>query len=240
MVAPWIGSNVLMSGFPLFPSAVGGLDVPWAVRFDVQAWIESDKNVGPLSVLWQNPTWYLHRLAGFGWDERDVALPLAVAAVALPFVALLAPFRRGERAAPSWWIVVPPLVSLGFALRLTPMPRYAGATMWLCGITTVLVAIGPWLRRTGAGRVLALAAVVAASVWLAAPSEARWSTLRDFEGVGHVATETRALASGLTVRFAPQGACFAAPQPCTPNLDPRLALRVPGDLGGGFYIAAAP
>jgi hypothetical protein len=239
-IVPWIGSNVLMSGCPLFPSAVAALDVPWRVRFDVQTWIESDKNVGPLSILWQNPRWYLQRLAGYGWDERDVALPLVVAAVASAFVVLGAPFRRSERAAPSWWIVVPPLVSLGFALRLTPMPRYAGATMWLCGITTVLVAIGPFLRRTAVGRALALAAVVAGSVWLAAPVDARWPRHRDFEGVGHVATETRVLASGLTVRLAPQGACFATPQPCTPHLDPRLALRVPGDLGGGFYIAGAP
>jgi hypothetical protein len=240
MIAPWIGANVLMSGFPLFPSAIGGIDVPWRVRFDVQSWIESDKNVGPLSILWQNPSWYLERLAGYGWTERDVALPLAVAGVALALAVLLAPFRRGVRAAPAWWIVVPPLVSLGFALRLTPMPRYAGATMWLCAITTVLVTLGGWLRTTIAGRALALAAVVAGSVWLAAPADARWPTLRDFEVLGAVPLETRVLASGLTVRFAPHGACFAAPQPCTPNLDPRLALRVPGDLGGGFYIAATP
>jgi hypothetical protein len=240
MILPWIGSNLLMSGFPLFPSAIGGIDVPWQVRFDVQSWIESDKNVGTLSILWENPAWYLERLVGYGWTERDVALPLAVAAVAAPFMVLLAPFRRGARASVPWWIVLPPLVSLAFALRLTPMPRYAGATMWLCAITTVLVAIGGWLRTTIAGRGLALGAVVAGAVWLVAPADARWPTLRDFEILGGAPVETRVLASGLTVRFAPHGACFAAPQPCTPNLDPRLALRIPGDLGGGFYIATTP
>jgi hypothetical protein len=230
----------MMSGFPLFPSAVGGLDVPWKVRFDVQTWIESDKNVGPLSILWQDPRWYLERLVSYGWTERDVALPLAVCGVALPFGLLLAPFRRGARGAPPWWIVLPPLVSLGFALRLTPMPRYAGATMWLCAITAVLVAIGGWLRQAAIGRVLALAAVVAGSVWLAAPVAERWPTLKDFETVGTAETTTHTLASGLTVRVSAHGACFAAPLPCTPHLDPRLALLVPDDLGSGFYIAGAP
>ncbi len=240
MIAPWLGSNVMMSGMPFFPSAFGAFDVPWKVQLDVQKWIESDKNVGPLSLLWQNPTWYLQRLDGYGWSERETALPLAVAAVALPLVVLAAPWRRRSATALPWWIVVPPLVSLGFALRLTPMPRYAGATMWLCAITTVLVAIGGWLRRSAVGRALALTAVVAGSAFLAAPAAALWPTLREYEAVGRVQTETRVLASGLTVHFPAHEACFAAPLPCTPNLDERLALRVPGDLGSGFYLVATP
>lgn len=240
MIAPWIVSNVMMSGFPLFPSAVGGLAVPWKVRFDVQTWIESDKDVGPLSLLWQDPRWYLARLDGYGWTARDVALPLAVAGVMLPLAVLLAPFRRGARASLPWWIVVPPLVSLAFALRLTPMPRYAGATMWLCAITMVLVAVGGWLRRTMVGRAIVLAGVVAGSAWLAAPADARWPTLRDFELLGQPETTSHTLASGLTVRVPPHAQCFAAPLPCTPHVDPRLALRVPGDLSGGFYVAGVP
>ncbi|MEO6026717.1 MAG: hypothetical protein ABIR79_07625 [Candidatus Binatia bacterium] len=244
MVGPWLGSNVMMSGMPFFPSAFGAFDVPWKVQLDVQKWIESDKNVGPLSLLWQNPTWYLQRLDGYGWSEREVALPLVVAAVALPLVVLGALWtRRGRRRSATalpWWIVVPPLVALAFALRLTPMPRYAGATMWLCAITTVLVAIGGWLRQSAVGRALALAAVVAGTAFLAAPAGALWPTLRDYEGLGRPQIETRVLASGLTVYFPAHDACFAAPLPCTPNLDPRLALRVPGDLGSGFYIVDAP
>ncbi len=240
MVGPWLGSNVMMSGMPFFPSAVGALDVPWKVRLDVQTWIESDKNVGPLSVLWQNPRWYLQRLDGFGWSARDVALPLVIAAAALPLVVLGAPWRRRATTPLPWWIVVPPLVSLGFALRLTPMPRYAGATMWLCAITMVLVALGGWLRRSAAGRGLAVAAVIAGTSFLAVPADALWPSLRDFENLGRVETDTKVLASGLTVYVPRHEACFAAPIPCTPNLDEGLALRVPGDLGSGFYVAAAP
>jgi hypothetical protein len=88
--------------------------------------------------------------------------------------------------------------------------------------------------------VLACAGIVAASAYLAAPAPALWSDLHDFELVGPVPTEVRTLASGLTVYFAPQGGCSTAPLPCTPNFNPRLALRTPGDLGSGFYSIAAP
>lgn len=243
MIVPWIAANVLMSGCPLFPSALGALDVPWRVHMDVQEWIESDKYMGPLSTLWKDPRWVWQRLIGYGWDAPEVVLPLLLgvaALAALPAITLARAIggRRRDAGMP-WWIVVPPLVSLVFALRLTPMPRYAGATMWLFGIAATLVACGRWLRTAAFGRGIAAGAIVAATAWLAAQAPARWPGYRDFEAPPSVATDVRTLASGLAVHV-PRGtdACWAAPLPCAPNPDPRLALRRAGDLGGGFEVRA--
>jgi hypothetical protein len=241
MLVPWLAANVSMSGCPFFPSALGTLDVPWRVHMDVQGWIESDKYMGPLSATWQDPKWVWRRLMDYGWGEPDVALPLALGGAALAAAALLAIaralLRRRRRAGLPWWILVPPLVSLVFALRLTPMPRYAGATMWLFGIGATLVACGDWLRGSELGRGLTAGAIAAMSVWLALSAPTLWPGFRDFEMAPTVPTDVRPLASGLDVNV-PRGtdACWAAPLPCAPHPDPGLALRRPGDLGGGFEI----
>jgi len=236
MVGPWLASNVVMSGCPLFPSARGALDVPWRVQLDVQSWIESDKYVGPLSIMWRNPAWFVQRLIGFGWDERAVALPLFIGVVTIPVALVTTALRHGPRASPPWWILVPPVVSLVFAMRLTPQPRYAGATMWLFGISAVLVACGDWLRRNPVGRGLAASAVVVLALAALPPADF-FPGHRDFIPAGTAPTDAQTLPSGLTVHV-PRGthSCFAAPQPCTPHLDPRLALRRPGELASGFFI----
>ena len=182
------------------------------------------------------------RLINFGWGEPDVALPLIAAGCAVLVGLLLAVTRwllRRPRPAGRLplWIILPPLASLAFALRWTPMPRYAGATMWLIGIIATLLAGGEWLRQSTIGRGASVCAAVAAAAWLAALAPTIWPGLRDFETAPVIPTDARVLASGLRVNV-PRGVdtCFAAPLPCAPNPDPRLKLRRPDDLGGGFEI----
>lgn len=240
-VVPWLAANVLMSGSPFFPSAVGTLDVPWRVHRDVQSWIESDKYMGPVATMWTQPSWVWQRLANLGWNAPEVVLPLAIGAGGIVLAALLAIVRVLRRAAPgdrvAWWVVLPPLVSLAFAVRLTPMPRYAGATMWLIGVGATLVACGAALRRSVVARVAAAAATVAMSVWLASEAPVRWPGYTGFETAPAPPTDATALASGLVVNVPRGGAsCYTAPLPCAPPPDPRLALRHPGDLAGGFEL----
>jgi hypothetical protein len=241
MLVPWVLANVLMSGSPFFPSALGALDVPWRVRMDVQGWIASDKYMGPLSTVWQDPKWVFGRLIDYGWGDPEVALPLVVGAAALAATLVIAPLRallgRRRRDAISWWILVPPIVALLFAFRLTPMPRYTGAIPWLFGISAVLVACGDWLRRSELARGLTAGAILAASAWLAFQAPTLWPGFRDFETAPAITTEAQRLASGLVVNV-PTGndACWAAPLPCAPHPDEHLALRRPDDLASGFEI----
>jgi hypothetical protein len=87
------------------------------------------------------------------------------------------------------------------------------------------------------GRALACAAVVATTVWLAAPAERIVTDLTEFQVFAAYPSDARTLPSGLTVNV-PRGieACFGAPLPCTPYPDQRLALIEPGVLASGFWI----
>ncbi len=240
-LVPWLAANVLMSGSPFFPSGVGTFDVPWRVHRDVQTWIESDKYMGTVDVLWRQPSWVWERLMNLGWNAPEVMLPLWIAAAALLLAPLLALARRLRRVPRDdvgpFWIVLPPLASLLFAVRLTPMPRYAGATMWVLAIGAAFVACGGWLRRSTIGRVAVAGATIAMSVWLASTAPTLWPGHTTFITAPAPATDVQTLPSGLAVNV-PRGqaSCYAAPLPCAPKPDTRLKLRHPGDLAGGFEI----
>jgi hypothetical protein len=141
-------------------------------------------------------------------------------------------------------VIVPPLASFVACLVYTPVPRYAGATMWLLGVEGAMLAIGDWLR-TSPGRWLAAGAAVALAslpFWTGEPLLRR---LSDFEARAGAQVETLRLPTGLEVLVPQQGtyACWDAPLPCTPYPHPGLQLRHPPDLGGGFVIdplAAGP
>lgn len=55
--------------------------------------------------------------------------------------------------------------------------------------------------------------------------------------VQEVSLLKRVTSSGLSL-FSPLGSdqCWDAPLPCTPQFDPHLGLRHPGDLGSGFIV----
>ncbi len=242
LFVPWVVGNLLMSGCPFFPSAAGALDVPWRVNLDVQKWIQDTMQVGPVRLFWEQPWWVWQRLQSFGWMAPDVALPLAVGGAALCLTPLLAGLRwltgRPSRSRLPFWIAVPPLVSLVFAWLLTPVPRYAGATMWLVGISLTLLCCGGWLRETRLGRLVSVVGAVAMSVWLLVGGPYPWPGYKEFIQAPTVVFDARELASGLTVNV-PRNieSCFSTPLPCAPHPEPNLKLRRPGELSGGFEVA---
>jgi hypothetical protein len=245
-MVPWVGRNVVLSGRPFYPSALGALPVEWRTRSDAVEWIVAPMHFG-LS-LWEAlraPRWFVMRLDSLDWFGEDVVVPAAIAAAAL--VSGLAAFcvRKLRGRPPSPWrvsplIVVPAVVSLVFIAATAPMPRYAGATFWLIALDTVLLVVANgggldsgWRRRAaGAAVVIAACAVLARDRPLLRPRS-------DFATpCGAMLTETR-LPSGLVVRVPDGGTCWNAPPPCTPQPNPALRLRRPGDLGAGFMLDPA-
>ena len=72
----WITGNLVLSGCPLYPSAVAALPVDWRVQADAVQWIEKPMVWGgPLWRLVLDWRWFLRRLDSLGWIR-----PLLVAA----------------------------------------------------------------------------------------------------------------------------------------------------------------
>jgi hypothetical protein len=135
-------------------------------------------------------------------------------------------------------VLLPPLVSFVFCFVNTPMPRYQGATIWILAAEGLVLA-GTTLIRTH-GRLagaLTLAVVAAGSALPFVRGAPAWLPIDTFETVSPYKVEPRRLASGLVVNVPDQTQlCWYAPLPCTPEPDPRLALREPGNLARGFVI----
>jgi hypothetical protein len=238
-VATWIGRNVITSGCPLYPSAVGAFPVDWRTHNDATAWIQRPMEF-PLRTFVLDPRWARQRLESLGWDDPEVRTPALVLAAALVLVALVRPVRwwRGRDGEVPVVVLVPPLLSLAFVFYNTPMPKYQGATLWVLAIEALLIAVAgaaadarAWMRT---GAVIVAAAGGSLVLLHTGPLLVQ---LTGFEPVSRPRVAPRELASGLTVQVPLAGdLCSDAPLPCTPEPHPALRLRRPGDLGAGFTI----
>jgi hypothetical protein len=239
----WITGNIVLSGCPLYPSDLAALPVDWRVRADAVKWIEAPMTWGaPLWQVIRDWRWVLQRLNSWGWYDPNVLLPLSIALVAT-LAACLHRLIGSIRRRPSGRrvpliILVPALVSLAFCFVYAPMPRYAGATPWILAADSVLVFIGgaaygkgPWVRA-----IIALAVVTAIGGVLLA-QRPLLLPVRDFQIKPAPQVEKERLPTGLEV-WVPRhsNTCWDAPLPCTPEPQPGLRLRRPGDLAAGFAI----
>ncbi len=240
-LAPWAAGNVLLSGCPLFPSATLSLPVAWRVNLDVQRWIQSTMFIGDLRVLRTDPWWVAQRLQSFGWAAPEVLGPVVVGICGVLVAVswrLLRGRRRGAVKRLPALVVLPPVVALGLCLAYTPVPRYAGAAVWLFAVQAVMLAFTDATRAATFGRgvsaVLILGAVTA--VLFARLPALRW--LGEFPSDPSVTAEELQLPSGLRVNLPQTGlACWYAPLPCAPfTPHPGLRLRYEGDLRSGFWI----
>lgn len=236
---PWMLRGIVLSGYPLFPSRVGGVPVSWrlepALVTQVSRYIRAfarnpDAPVDEVLADW---SWVKHWAAPlwlFNWEFLIPVLVLLAGAGAWVYLHLRhRPVPPG--CAPAAGLL---LLGLGLWFLLAPDPRFAGALLWgLAGVTVARAvhAGGPPERRTRV--TFALAALgLAASVFPGpVPMWVNHETLvplRESQG------EVRRTDSGLEVRVSNSG-CFEAR--CTPYFKPRLRLREEGDPGSGFELA---
>ena len=242
-VATWVARNIITSGCPLYPSPFGALPVEWRTRNDAIAWIQGPMEF-PLETFVKNPQWAYERLWSLGWADPEFRVSTLLLGAAL----LLVPLVRVVR----WWraksgdvtpaILIPPVLSFAFVFVNTPMPKYQGAVLWVLPVTALIVGLAGALADSK--RRLRAALVVLVMAGAALPlfrSESLLRALSDFEPVSPTPVELRELPSGLSV-YVPLVAdfCGGGPLPCTPEPRPRLRLRRPGDLGGGFVIDDDP
>lgn len=242
VVVPWIVSNLIVSGCPLYPSKWLALPVDWTTKLDAVKWIQ-----GPMEIhlrdLWHDPGWFRRRLITLGWSERPVLDALWVSAAAL---GCLLPLRlwRWRRRRPSGLttlVLLPTVASFGFCFLQAPMPRYQGATIWIFASQLIVLGIGlTVLRGRWPARAAAVLLILAAVLMPFFRGTEVFSPLTQFEIAGRVPVDEVRLPSGLVVTV-PRGsdACWDAPLPCTPEPHPGLRLRRNGELASGFAIDPA-
>ena len=249
-IGPWLARNVVMSGLPLFPSAIVALPVEWRVGTNVEGWLRNTVYVGGWRAIVGSPRWFLGILRNQGWNAPEVLGPITIGLVATLTTVLHRMWRRAlgtgapdaRRASLPLAMILPALASLAFCVVMSPVPRYAGATVWVLAAIAILLAAGPAIERArSVVRPLLLLAIVAVTAaTLHAGMDPLWLPLRDFEMVGPSRWKARRLKTGSIVNV-PIGveACGDAALPCTPYPNPALRWRREGDLAAGFMLDPA-
>ena len=252
----WIARNSLLSGYPLFPLPLLPLPADWTVPREIVVWkyefiIAHARSHGWVIESLPNWSWvvpWLKRLMASGNFWLYAGCPL-VAAIPLWVMS----FYRKQNTTPLvfgvwillclcyWFFSAPGLrfgavffqiffaLGLAFALRQVSWP-----IAWEARYVNVLQ------NRRVYHTILAVALIIATSVSIGQFH----SSKRGLVHVGSIPSR-ELLSRSLDTSVAPPILLFLAangnhcgnsPLPCTPYDNPRLRLRVPGNLGGGFYI----
>jgi hypothetical protein len=239
VLGPWMLRGIILSGFPLFPATLLPVDLDWAFPVDaaragverIKAWARIP-GMPPESVLgswnWFG-TWFVHAC-------KNQVLVFTAPLLALCVGSCLAVFswtrRKRRPILPVWPLLLVPVVGLAHWFVSAPDPRFQGAQLWVLA-AMVLASAGhrltPWLSRG----LLVLAALLLLGV-VRDPVRFVWNW-HDPTPARRVDMESRKTLSGLRVLVPREGdQAWDSDLPSTPYFNPRLRLRVTGDMSKGF------
>lgn len=267
LIGTWMFRGYVLSGYPLYPSTLGGISAEWsapvqqlvAERENIKRFAKTTQNnrdADLTSLKWVVP-WLVQIILLRGFVETVLPGLLFVAGMAYVFT------RRRVLATPLFWRRVLAFTSvLAAALWLwfnsAPATRMAIHLWWMLGALGLSLAFWDTSRRRWlAAGLLAIGLVPA--VYAFALVQFRWrhdpwssyygksgfSVLWSTGGADHgfepLPTSEyveRRTASGLTVYETLHGRGFDVPLVSTPDFDPSLRLRDKNNLGSGFSKAS--
>jgi hypothetical protein len=242
ILLPWAIRGMILSGYPAYPSTLGGLAFDWAIpattatemRHVITSWARQPHQA-PAIVLadWQWFSGWLSRTLAKRWA---IQVPGVMLVLGLAFaMALRVPWR-------SWILIIPTFASLMFWFFTAPDPRLSNGAAWLlAAIPLALAAARAKGRQSAIPAWSAAALSIGLSLWILVDQVpkriTRPSSQIGFRSMGEGPVTYRQLPTGLTVATPTKDdRCWDARLPCTPSLQPTLRLRRPGDLSSGFTV----
>lgn len=237
VLIPWAVRGVILSGYPAYPMAVGGVPVSWKVAPEsakceaewIKAWAREpgrpkEEVLGSWSWVGR---WFARETR---IHKADVVMPVALGAFA---VVLALRRRRMAEAGSMAAFLLLPVSAIVFVLATAPNPRFAGAAFWIFGLACLSWFLASLPRPVGWRVGVIWAALMLAREITAVEALGPWQ--RDAGPARTAPVKTMVTESGVKV-FVPETGdqCWDAPLPCTPYFSPSLRLRNPANLAQGF------
>jgi hypothetical protein len=241
--ALWMGRGVVLSGYPVYPKPLFGMDVSWKVPGErvqylddtIAAW--SRQSHTPPEIVLSNWDWFFPWLLSKAKDVLNVILPSLSGIFGIYLLR-----KRWREAGSLLWILLPPALTLTAVLVSAPDLRFAGASIWIlgAGLLTLGLTHGEMeasQRKQRTKLALRFAAIMLAIVVVKA---SRYVCLfgpePGFRQTPVVKMTQTTTTRGLTVNTPSTGdQSWNAPLPASPYVNPRLSLRGK-DLGDGFML----
>lgn len=252
LLSSWVVRGYILSGYPLYPSAVGGIGLEWAipvekVKYDYLAIYDFARlpGKGDFHATLETWDWVRPWVQAQMRQTVNVVYPLAVACGALLItgVTLLVPAGRTLIGKHKHLLLlpVPVLSGLLFWFFTAPDVRFIQGLFYLLPAAAVypILRIMPLKGAEAAVWIVIIALVVNGGIssWLLR----RASSVARVPGVGYCAVpqitySTKTTDFGLQV-LVPEaaGMCWDAPVPCVNEFNKNLRLRGAG-LQSGFTV----
>jgi hypothetical protein len=255
VVVPWIGRNVILSGYPLYPSTIFPAPVRWKMAEEmalasgaaIRFWARSNNAAFPYTADF---SWFHQWWNAFPFFARQ-AFIFGLGLLVVNQVAGLLLRRRGIPDLGATILSMIAITSIGFWFLNAPSYRHSGALIWIFLIAEMLVAFhlmvsAGWLKRQ---HIAAYAMILLITFWQPANqfsnniSRSYLITAPTEQALAEQAVPLSAYRQwvtnhGLVVNIPPEGIqeCWNAPLPCTTaeNFLPSLLTIKPGDLQSGF------
>lgn len=250
VLIPWIVRTVILTGYLVFPSAVGPFPVGWRVpheaALDTANWVFSwARRPG---VPWQqvlgNWQWFLPWARRMSKAYLDFVIPLvlSLAGILLGGVFWLSRKCRRQKPGVMWLFLLAPMFALIFWFFTAPGLSFLGSFLWIWAAGAVVLGMSALAPRRYVAVVLVISvallgswgfldhATISKRVLVTKPG-----TSGGFYSLRGVELDTFRTKSGLLVYRPVTGdRCWDAPLPCTPYPNPSLHLRETGDISSGF------
>lgn len=237
LVVPWMLRGMILSGYPVYPSTFGAVNVPWrvprALVVSEANWLRSGARTA--KVFWADV------LANMAWVRKwadslpaDVPRAVGVALVA-GLAALLSPGAEAranrKRLGP---ILLPPIAALLAWFLTVPSPRFAMGAFWGLAVGALTLATTRLVGECdaeGTQRSGALLAVVVAFFLFLSPIRSPYLVApgsdAGFHALAKTQYESRVTNAGFVVYLPKEGdRCGTAPLPCAHSFRPNLGSVV--------------
>jgi hypothetical protein len=205
----WTGRGVVLSGYPLFPSSVMAMPVPWRapaehaqaefayIEFSSRASVNDAEVVSGRAGRWAwLPTW-LKRSAD---NPYNIWIPLGIAVAAAAVVAMRRSRAESVTTRRGRWLLLPICVALTSWFLVAPEPRYATPLFWALA---ALVVSQAFAARAAVARPALSRAMLAASLLVGA-SPLLVNPLMDWYAGGRTGNPLMAVARA-NIRIPPPG-----------------------------------
>lgn len=251
LLLPWMGRGIVLSGYPAYPSTIGGLPVDWRVP------VEDVQEMYRAIVGWARKPAPGFRAVDTGWEwlgewsqragqRTDVRIfLLTVTAALLCWIVLY--WRRGRWWTEStlYWVapLVPTLVGMVFWFLTAPDLRFLGITPWILPAWLAVWVLGSRSDETLlVVRTIGLPSVVFTCALLVVPGSPKFG-IWNYDSLGlavvpKAKVQTRSTNSGLKVHTPVNNRqIWNAKLPATGFFNPLLQQRT-RKLRHGFRTSA--
>jgi hypothetical protein len=252
LILPWLARGIVLSGYPLYPSTLGAVNVSWKMRpadahqdvAEIKSWAQYE-GAPRAGNDWSWLGGWLRK--NFTTAREAFYLPIALVVIAVA-VSLLS---RKKLGVDTWILLAALMIAAVIWFWMAPSVRFGLFLFWAMAAIAVASMFSPTSVRYALILVIGVSLLILfdpVCTWMRTPHMGLFAAMQRTlliapdarNGLGmmpKVEMIERSTDSGLRLWVPVTGdQCWDAPLPCTPYFNPDLRLRIPGDIESGFVI----